>query len=558
MQTELSSMQNISADSTKLLTDKLALSRELASLKPELEHLRSESLANQHLIPEKLALESKVRTVATELEDAKNTIARLQNEDTSKADSSMEVHHLKRDLVDLQKKLTKAQKLATQRDDGKSNELGDLETKLEDATSKNQKLQKDLVRAQKQAKKDAGSDSSQLEEITSQLAKEKAERQKLEKANDTARARAEADWNAQKAVLEDRLSQFRTKLKSTKEKLRDAEAELEEARSNAAASAAVAPTASDKVQAVKNPRKRKAAQLDPDAAIGTPGDAQNKRSKRAPSVVGEKSTFSITPFLNRTSSVSLAPEAGQQLEAGQDEPMASIEDNEDGSNDSPTISRPTVTTRDAGGNNVLGDASARTNAKPKPARKGTPARPTLEKVPEEGSESGEAGHEDEGGGSNQENEDPELAKSQAKVTTQKVAKPKPALKPRKSLASFASFRDASLQPDAGRGQQAAMPKKRRKLGNGPKTIFDEDDENDDAGDNASSTFGKFGTSIGGQRLLGGLQQQRGFGAFGGGAPGRGLLAKNRNLKGPVQVADGFAFSPLKKERRAMREASMTA
>lgn len=57
-----------------------------------------------------------------------------------------------------------------------------------------------------------------------------------------------------------------------------------------------------------HPRKRTVSQMLSDSAIGTPGDAASeRRNKRSSTLPGDKSTFSITPYLNRTAS--LAPES---------------------------------------------------------------------------------------------------------------------------------------------------------------------------------------------------------------------------------------------------------
>lgn len=353
-------------------------------------------------------------------------------------------------------------------------------------------------------------------------------------------SKSTAEHEAQKAVLDDKLDQFRSKLKSTKEKLREAEKELEEARTQTQIATNVTTKAATKAS---NPRKRAIAQvaIDPDAAIGTPGDGPGeralKRGKRASSVVGEKSTFSITPFLNRTASV--APE---------DLPLASIEE----SDASPTTERtkPSSKQASAGRQALVPASTSKSNSKgANVRRKGAAASSNLEQVAEEESSENEAGVETTVAASilNDENVPPVFMVTADKPT--EPSKPKlklkasysAALKP-KSLASFASFRDSSVPPQFHRQQSLSVApqqqqRKKRKLIGLTSTIFDENEE-----DAAIDTVGAAAKGFGGV--------QRAFGAFG---VGRGLggLSSLGMKKGPIVVAkeDGFMFSPLKRNKR---------
>jgi septal ring factor EnvC (AmiA/AmiB activator) len=228
---ELNNLSTMSSDSTKLLTEKLALARELAVLKPEIEHLRSQAVTQQNLLAEKLALQRELSTLQVELETEKRAVQRTKAKDTKS---------------------------------------GGDESKLE----------------------------AQIEELKKELAKEKREAQK----NDRDARKQAADWEGQKAILESKLDAFRNKLRSTKEQLKEAQTELEQAQ--AAKATRQAEFAEARPNAA-NPRKRPVARFDPDTTIGTPGVAAKK--PRTSALPGDKSTFSITPFLNRT--MSLAPES---------------------------------------------------------------------------------------------------------------------------------------------------------------------------------------------------------------------------------------------------------
>ena len=69
-------MNGLSKDSNKLLAEKLELSRVLASIKPELDHLRSQAAFQQKILSEKLSLQRQLSTVELELEAAKREIGR--------------------------------------------------------------------------------------------------------------------------------------------------------------------------------------------------------------------------------------------------------------------------------------------------------------------------------------------------------------------------------------------------------------------------------------------------------------------------------------------------
>lgn len=526
LQAELTSLRDISANSQKLLTEKLALTREMEQIRPELDHLRCTTTSNKGLLAEKLSLEREMSNIKAELENEKQASKQLRERETQLHQD--EARH-DRDLDAVRKELAKAQ-----RDIGRTEKkasvaeadrVKDLEKQLAKETTARQtaeelaeqqvaeacaNLEKELGEERQKRRRSAESqsarDEAELGELRSQLANEKRERQRLEKELRKQQADAEAD----KAVLEDKLDQFRTKLRSTKEKLKESQAEAQEARALAATKAPKSKTVA------ANSRKRPAPEADVDATIGTPGDGPGaKRNKRASSVLREKSTFSITPFLNKTA----ASVAGSSPASNNpDEPIASIEDD-----DSPSMAKSKQGPAPEQAVQPLAEASpGKSNPKVAVQKRRKVARPSsLEQVLEEEAE--------------EESPKPEKAKAPL-IETEKENRPrqtsvKPLLKPRKSLSTFASFREGSLPP------QPLQQKKKRKLGgSGLKTIFDEDEENE-------QPIGPTARNIAGQRHLGG------FGNFGGGLGRLGSMGQKK--KGPLTTADGgFQFSPLKRDRRA--------
>jgi len=417
-------------DSTKLLTEKLSLSRELAALQPEVEHLRTQAASGQTLLAEKLSLQRQLSSVQVELENEKRATQR-----------------------------------ALSREEGKHEQDAKLE--------------------------------AQIDTLQAELAKERRERQKAERESQ----KVVAEFDSKKTILESRLDAFRNKLRMTKEQLKETQDELQTARTNARAQSTLTVTAAVG-ETARNSRKRSIAQLDPDATIGTPGLVPAaKRNKRGSTLPGDKSTFSITPFLNRTTSV--APESP-------DDVQPSIEKADEASGDENAINVPvdpvadspsakptkkatkreskatTVPTKKSDGSTLTTAKPGKTNASKAPARKSAKIAPALEQVEEE---------------DNDEN--------QAPATTTASA-PSEAPAPKPPMRIFEAGNRASEEP-------TFIKKKRKLLGGGlGKTLFD--DEEGDAGKvpfGGARAFGTLGRGAGGVKLGArkGLGGGGGFGVF---------------------------------------------
>ena len=250
-------------DSTKLLTEKLALSRDLAAIAPEVEHLRSQAASHQGLLSEKLSLQRQLSTVQVELETEKRTTQRaLAKEGGRRAQDAQ----LESQLEDLQAELGKERRLRQKAE-------RDLQQTISESDSKQTSLELKAARELKHALQEA--ESAQT-------------------------------------VLSSRLDAFRTKLRSTKEQLKEAQDELKDARLKVTADVAPSKARQDNSNDL-NPRKRSIARLDV-SNIGTPdGMPYAKRTRQGSTIPGDKSTFSITPFLNKTASV--APDSPKLADA---------------------------------------------------------------------------------------------------------------------------------------------------------------------------------------------------------------------------------------------------
>jgi hypothetical protein len=547
-------MENVTSDSNKTLSEKLALSREISSLRPEVEHLRAQVESNQGLLSEKLALQRQLTTIQVELENEKRTSARTISKQGKKMEQDEELRaeleevrkelaSEKKDRIKAEAAVAKAEKAvekvqadlesqqkATEKLEDKFEKLAKKDTKAskrdEAADAAFEELRQELeqekalrTKAEKALKK-AGSDSAEVEQLREELESEKKARQKAEKAvkkgteqpdqasdaqeklEEEKRERKKqekeytktlAELQGRNTVLDEKLSAFREKLRTTKEKLKEKEAQLE--RVERAQTAPPTKTAASASNAVKNIRKRTAASVEPETNLGTPGDAPAKRFKRGTSVsaMGDTSTFSLTPFLNRTTVTAGSPIVEEDEE--EDENSAPIK--------APKLksSKPLAPT-------------AGTKANPRP-RKKTALSSVLAAVSEDSDEKEDS------------TAPTKVPLKDADEPTAQGLKAKKSTKsaPRKSILQFANFTT----------EDAPEKKKKRKLGAAKSsTIFDEEDADESSQPKA-------------------VRLGSGKGLFAARALGKAALGKGRPISGGFGMMneEAFTFSPLKKDRRKM-------
>ena len=542
LQAEKSALQHSTEDAMTALTEKLALTRELSVLKPELEHLKAQAASTETLMTEKLALQRQLSNVQCEVENARREAQRAL---AKRRNTGMEIAQ-EQEVEDLRKQLAKekrARKRAEEAVDVTQNDVGveevrkelarekrarqKAEERLEEAQQATQveDIRQDLLREKKskqkladqvenlqaelEREKMAAAKASkhadgvveldgQVQELRQALAEEKKERSHVEKAAQ----KAANDFEAKTATLKNKLAEFRTKIRSTRETLKERDAELATAREAAAFALAQPPAAP--AAAVKKSKKRHAAQIDPDAsALGTPGDGPAaKRGRKAAGVVGNKSTFSITPFLNRTMSV--APESGDEKEDEGGSPAAK-------QTKQPLAIQP----------------ASKSNVQKKGPAQRKPRAPALEMVTEEAESVHSQGQENAAAAAKQSKAMTLKVKTKTGDEADKPSATKNRSKIRKSIHEFAAF-NAEPEPER---------KKKRKLGGLGRTLFDEEEE-------SAPT-----KALPGRSLLG----AKGFGALGGDGGGKksGLLGGPRAGSTLLTAGDGsgFQFSPLKRSRK---------
>ena len=335
------------------MSEKLALSREVAVLKPELEHLRSQLAHQKDVLAEKLALERQLNTLEVELanekraaekaaqkqdgdneveEDLRKQVRELEKElakgkrlaeknSKSHADKNSEaegeLQALREQLASVEESLAAEKRRADQLAKAKSNTTSEMQEEMEQLRQEVDEAKKALAvekrAAQRQVKREAESASDEeltqlreeLAEAVAKLAEQAKAQEKLRRENEQAQVDAE---ERQQAAF-DKVDRLRSKLRDAQDELKKCRAELEKAQERAVKVSTVATTtvplkgAGAKANAKK---KRSAEEMSmDDKVLLTPGmDDRPKRPLKKRgfdlSMVGGKSEFSITPFLNKT------------------------------------------------------------------------------------------------------------------------------------------------------------------------------------------------------------------------------------------------------------------
>ena len=422
----------------------------------------------------------------------------LENEKSALQRASQKVERATEQESEYRTEIEKLRKeLSNQKREGDN-----ISTALRDAKEELKSKQHAAKLAAARDEKYEAKQEREAEELRKELAEEKRHSHEAEKSL----RRAQSDWEIEKSTLEEKLGTVRAKLKSHKEQLKKKDEELRQAQLSASD---IAKTSNlEGKRGTKNPRKRDIQHVDPDAAIGTPGIPVKRKKRASTAQPGDKSTFSITPFLNRTTSAApSSPASGQSVisragNAGMNEVIDSIENEQ-----SPTVPSRKQAAKSKSLNNPRALAPMSGN---KPASKRAPlksaAPPRLEKVAEEDDQENENG-------------EAEIMQPVEPSKVQKITLKPKLTAPRRSLMSFSSFNDDS----------APEKRRKRKLGANAanKTLFDDDDQPP-------------------------LKPILGKGLLAAKAIGRsGLLAKNAGKPGSTVLEDGFMFSPLKKDRRAV-------
>jgi hypothetical protein len=315
-------MDSVAKESTRVLTEKLSLDRELATLKPELDHLKSQATRQHTIITENLALQRQVSTLEAQLETEKRAAqraARKNDEAERIADYQAQLDQLTKD----QALEAVQQELADEKQKSAKLTKKDAED-LKQSTLTEHKMKEALEKAKTAGRleKEAIEFESRYEALENEVQQMRAankDTQELEKQLKASETRC--------AGFENKLENLRTKLRHAKDQLKERQEEVNQLRKQVGK--AVNPTPNTHAPTQKS-RKRTVPETVADNVIGTPDGAAPRgkrpitnRGRADQSLVGEKSMFSVTPFLNRTVNVAAeSPETPQQSEDDQDKDLA--------------------------------------------------------------------------------------------------------------------------------------------------------------------------------------------------------------------------------------------
>ena len=475
-------MNGLSKDSNKLLAEKLELSKELSSVKPELDHLRSQAAFQQKVLSENLSLQRHLSTVELELEAAKSAALKQEvaKSTTSKRETELQkqVENLKKELAQEQQRREQiqeeaAQKLKSAKEEA-SKQAGKLVTSTKEARPEKQleELKKELAQerekreqiqieaerelaaarkeASKQASKVAASEKDaefekQLEDLKSEVAREKKEREQAQSAAE----RDAREWESKRTILEGKVEAMRTKLRTTKEELKEVQASL----AQTIAQASKPKVTIDLPEPQNKSRKRSALSI-LDNTIGTPDGIAvrgkrlgQKRGKLDQTSLGEKSMFSITPYLNKTTNVLLeTPRADEEPVADAEGEMQVPAPDDDRDDEEQALPAEEEAEADASPSVSSGSAETKTSKKPAAKKSKAPSKKSVA-----------------------------AARKSAKVALEQVEEEPLASTEGKAAPAAAALKPLLNVPKLTAEVAEPKKKKRKILGTANKTIFDEED-----------------------------------------------------------------------------------
>ncbi|CAI7639120.1 unnamed protein product [Penicillium glandicola] len=309
------------SDSARLLDGERDRVRrmELLLSKFENEALRSQlEEANSHLLGFKSAdseacvqlqeacqeidhLELQAQASSSEIDRLREELSAQKNNSTSYNTLLAEKLHLSKDLSTLQSELERlrAQNSTYQTIISEKHELerqiNSLELQLDNEKHAHERTQAKGL----QQMTEIAQLSARVEELRNELARELKAKQLQERDYH----HQNSVWANQRANFEERIDSLKQLLRSTKDKLQEVQIEIQQRRSLKSHVGNDAESSSRTV-----PLQRPGPSGHAGVTIATPGAVRvQEKLKRDSAVPGDKSAFSITPFLNRTGAPSDSP-----------------------------------------------------------------------------------------------------------------------------------------------------------------------------------------------------------------------------------------------------------
>ncbi|KAJ5605881.1 hypothetical protein N7510_008662 [Penicillium lagena] len=205
--------------------------------------------------------------------------------------------------------------------------------------------------------------SARVEELRSELAVEARAQQQQDRDS------RQQGWESQRAVLEGKIESLKKQLRSTKTKLQEAQEELQHRRSMRMESEDASYSRSRMV-----PLQRAAPDYPAAMTIATPGAVRVQEKVKRPQVLpGDKSAFSITPFLNRTGAPSDSPNSSvaeaDEIHLSADESQISIAKYHASSPNKKRAAAPVTSTKNPGQRPEAGEGKSVLTASRKEAKK---------------------------------------------------------------------------------------------------------------------------------------------------------------------------------------------
>ena len=219
-----------------------------------------------------------------------NNSAAYQNLLSEKVQLSREVSNLKAEVQKFKTQVTSQQTMVAEKHE-MERQLSSLEVQLENERHSHERTR---AKSSQQATEIAKL-STKVEELQATLAKELRVNQQYERDS----RQQQETWKSQRESLEGKIETLRKQLRTAKDKLQETQHDLQQRRGNVRSGDGDSKEARSRTIPLQRPGPT--SDYHNGVTIATPGAVRvEDKMKRQSALLGDKSAFSITPFLNRT------------------------------------------------------------------------------------------------------------------------------------------------------------------------------------------------------------------------------------------------------------------
>ncbi|KAJ5672430.1 hypothetical protein N7507_001557 [Penicillium longicatenatum] len=249
-------------------------------------------------------LDRYVQASSSEIKKLKDELSAMNNTSTSYNTLLSENLHLSRDLSNLKSELDRlrAQNSSHQAfvagQQEMERQLNSLEVQLE-----NEKNSHERTRAKNlQQRAEISTLVAKVEELQGELTREMRVKQQYERDN----RQQTMEWENQRGLLESKIETLRKQLRSTKDKLQETQHDLQQKRISTRNHDSESTDPQSRMIPLQRPGP--SADYQNGVTIATPGAVRvQEKVNRQSALPGDKSAFSITPFLNRNGGHHVSP-----------------------------------------------------------------------------------------------------------------------------------------------------------------------------------------------------------------------------------------------------------